>query len=173
VPTLHDLLPPWVDLQLESYANGRQAPVWMWMPIFAIVHRRGGGVGFPHSPSAGAARSRTKGTCAHPYSHPCSHHSHPCSQPCAHPLQVHLYALTHNTTVLGTQPARERRALAMLVLRALQHATRHSPQGPVPLTRTETGGSRSWPWRRASWRCTHSRRWSRAPTRQARPSIPA
>ena len=24
---LHDLLPPWVDLQLESYANGRQAPV--------------------------------------------------------------------------------------------------------------------------------------------------
>ena len=44
VPTLHDLLPPRIDFQLESYANGRQAPVWMWMPIFAIVRRRGGEV---------------------------------------------------------------------------------------------------------------------------------
>jgi len=63
VPTLHDLLPPLVDLQLELYANGMQAPVWMWMPIFAILHRRGGEVGFPHSPSAGVALAHERYIC--------------------------------------------------------------------------------------------------------------
>jgi len=52
-----------VDLQLEAYANGRQALVWMWMPILAIVHRRGGEAGFPHSPSAGAALAHKRYMC--------------------------------------------------------------------------------------------------------------
>jgi len=81
-----------------------------------------------HTALARAPRSRTRGTCSHPCSHPYSHNSHPCSHPCAHRLQVHLYASTHGTTVLGTLPARERRAHATLVLRAPQHDVYHSAQ---------------------------------------------
>jgi len=83
VPTLHAArLAPAValDLQLESYANGMQAPVWMWMPIFAIVHRRGGEVGFLHSPSAGAALA---------------HHVHTPIHTPVHTIHTRVHTLVH------------------------------------------------------------------------------
>ena len=134
VPTLHAArLAPAValDLQLESYANGMQAPVWMWMPIFAIVHRRGGEVGFPHSPSAGAALAHQRYMCT-PLFIPLFTPFTPLSTPlCPSYSGQSVCIATHGTAVLGTPTARERRVRATLVPRAPQHDVHHSRASPI------------------------------------------
>jgi len=134
------LLPSGVELQLESYANGRQTPVWMWMMISAIVHRRGGEVGFPHSPSGRRARAPEVPRAHTPVHTP------------VHTIHTHVHTLFTRSTSLsvhidprhyrpghpaGASATRARHASAV------RPSTRRSPQGPAPLTRTATGGRRS------------------------------
>jgi hypothetical protein len=140
VPTLHYLLPPWVDLQLVPYANGRQAPVWMRTHLYyacTVVAERWASRTAP----AQAPRPSTRSTYVHTL-------FTPLFTPFT-PLFTPLFTPSTGPTV-RVDPRHHRpghpagaRAASGRHASAARSSTRRSPHDPAPLARTVTGGSRS------------------------------